>query len=213
LVPLAALAFAPHMIQHELLMLVAAPLLVIGNPFVAFAWALPEAWRPAAVQGWRRGGLERASVTLTRPIVAFLVHGAVLWAWHAPALFNGAMANALVHAGQHLTFTGTAVLFWWGLLHGRYGRLAHGAGVVFVFLTAVHSSLLGALLTLAPTAWYRPYVVRMNGSAADALSDQQLAGLLMWIPSAVFFIAAGLLLTSLWIRAAGTRSVSRPAAN
>ena len=109
---------------------------------------------------------------------------------------------AIVHHGrlvQHVMFTGTACLFWWGLVHGRYGRIGYGAAVLYVFLTAVHSSILGALLTIAPEPWYPKYGAAAAAWQIDVLDDQRLAGLLMWVPSGVVFILFGLGLFAAWL--------------
>jgi putative membrane protein len=201
-------AFTPHMAQHEILMLIAAPLLILGEPVVATLWALPARWRDRTAT-FVNAPLGRSAWNgLTHPFAAFALHAATLWIWHVPQLFDAAMASDAIHAVQHATFTLTAMLFWWGMLHGRYGRLAYGAGVLYVFLTAVHSSLLGALLTLAPHPWFHSYVERADeGEAvAMALADQQRAGLVMWIPSALVFIGLGLALTAMWLAAAGHRA-------
>ena len=80
-------------------------------------------------------------------MVCFL-HGLALWAWHLPALYQAALGSAAIHATEHVCFLGTACLFWWALIHGRYGRLGYGMAAVFVFVTGVHSEVLGALLGL-----------------------------------------------------------------
>jgi putative membrane protein len=95
------------------------------------------------------------------------------------------------------------------LVHGRYGRLGYGVSVAFVFATAVHTSLLGALLDFAPTAWYPTYAVTAPAAGVDVVSDQQLAGLLMWIPSGVVLMLAGLALFGAWLGEAERRAVLR----
>ena len=85
---------------------------------------------------------------LTAPASVFLLHAIALWVWHLPALYDYALEHEGVHVVQHLCFFGTAALFWWGIAHGRYGRVGYGAAVVYVFATAVHGGVLGALLTV-----------------------------------------------------------------
>jgi putative membrane protein len=180
--------FSVHMTQHELLMIVAAPLLVAGRPMIAGVWALsnPEpvlsiTRHPAVLKVWR---------ALTGPIVVLVLHAVVLWAWHIPTAFEAALHNETIHAVQHLMFFVTAALFWWSLIHGRYGRVGYGVAVFFVFATAMHTSILGALLTFAQRLWYPSYT---------SLEDQQLAGLIMWIPSSVIFILIALALFAAWL--------------
>lgn len=191
--------FSAHMTQHEILMLVAAPLLVMGQPLLAFLWAVPRRRRAGVARAVRSGPLLRAWQWLTAPMVVFLLHGLALWLWHVPALFEWALHHEGVHAVQHLCFVVTAALFWWGMVHGRYGRAGYGLGVFYVFLTALHSTLLGALLTIAPSTWYRSYELTAAQQRIDALADQQLAGLLMWVPSGVIFIVIGLALLAAWL--------------
>jgi putative membrane protein len=202
----AALTFSAHMTQHELLMLVAAPLFVYGAPLVVMLWGLPVSWRDRVALVSHAKPLRRAWSVATHPAAAFGLHAVVLWVWHVPIFFNAAMERDLVHAIQHASFVLTAALFWWGMLSGRYGRLGYGAAVCYVFLTAVHSSLLGALLTLAPAPWYAPYVTTAAQRAMDPLVDQQLAGLLMWVPSGIIFIALGLALMAAWLAEASRRA-------
>jgi putative membrane protein len=191
-------SFAAHMTQHELLMLVAAPLIVLGRPLVAALWLVPSAqqhhlqlFRQPLVSGaWRR---------LTAPVTVLIVHGLVVWLWHVPVLFEAALHSEAVHAFQHITFFWTAALFWWALVHGRYGRLGYGVGVIFVFLTAVHTSLLGALLTFAPRVWYPTYQHTGGMHGVTPLEDQQIAGLLMWVPSGAILMVCGLALFAAWL--------------
>jgi putative membrane protein len=191
--------FSAHMTQHEILMLVAAPLLVFGQPLLAMLWAVPARRRPAFAQAFRRPLVVSTWQWLTTPLIVFLLHGIALWIWHVPALFEWALHSEAVHAVQHLSFVATAALFWWGMVHGRYGRAGYGVGVLYVFLTALHSAVLGALLTVAPSTWYRSYEARAAERRIDALADQQLAGLVMWIPSGVIFIVIGLALVAAWL--------------
>jgi putative membrane protein len=191
--------FSAHMTQHEILMLVAAPLLVFGQPLLAVLWAVPAPPRAEIARAFRGPVVVSTWQWLTTPLVVFLLHGAALWIWHVPALFEWALHSEAVHAVQHVSFVVTAALFWWGMVHGRYGRAGYGVGVLYVFLTALHSTLLGALLTVAPSTWYRSYDVTAAQHRIDAQADQQLAGLVMWVPSGVIFIVIGLALVAAWL--------------
>ena len=198
--------FSAHMTQHEILMLVAAPLLVIAHPLIAFLWALPAARRAPAAALFRGATFSRAWRVLTGPLSVFLVHGAVLWIWHNPRLYEAALRHDGLHAVQHASFLLTAALFWWAMVHGRYGRAGYGVAVFYVFLTAMHSSVLGALLTVAPGAWYPTYVATAERWGLSAIDDQQLAGLIMWVPSGVVFIVFGLALFAAWLGEADKRA-------
>jgi putative membrane protein len=196
---LSEILFSAHMTQHEVLMLIAAPLLVFGRPLHVFLWAFGLAGRQRIGRFTRRTTVAAAWQKLTAPATAFLLHAAALWIWHVPSLFDAAVAHRGVHALQHASFLLTATVFWWGMLHGRYGRMGYGAGVVYVFLTAMHSSVLGALMTVAPSVWYSAYARPREGWWVDPLADQQAAGLLMWIPGGVIFIVFGLALLAAWL--------------
>ena len=198
--------FSVHMTQHEILILVAAPLLVLGRPIVPALWALTPRWR-LRVGTWARNRHWVATWrALTAPLVVWLLHGLALWVWHIPALYQAALANAAIHALEHTCYLMTACLFWWALIHGRYGRLGYGMAVLFVFATAVHSEALGALLTFAPRVWYPIYAVRSPADGIDALRDQQLGGLLMWIPFGIVFLIIGLALFAGWLGEAERRT-------
>jgi putative membrane protein len=191
--------FSAHMAQHEVLTLLAPPLLVLGAPHVAFAWALPSRSRSRVLTALRSPALLSLFRTLTAPVFALVVHLAVLSLWHLPALFELALRSEAVHALQHATFLGTAALFWWSLLAGRYGRLGYGAGVIFVFVTAIYSGTLGALIAVARSTWYPTHAARTWATGVDALADQQLAGLLMWIPGGIVLLTCALALFGAWL--------------
>jgi len=190
--------FSIHMTQHTLLMLVAAPLMTFGHPLLAWMWALGDRPRERVAHAVRGRAIVRSWHALTAPLAVFLIQAAALWVWHLPSWYEAALHNEAIHALQHLSFVVTASLFWWAMVHGRYGRSGYGLGVLYVFLTGVHSSVLGALLTVAPTVWYPSYVSAYSAYSA-ALEDQQLAGLVMWIPASVVFIVFGLALCAAWL--------------
>jgi putative membrane protein len=206
LAPLADLLFAAHMGQHELLMLVAAPLLVLGKPLLVMLWALPARGRERVAAGMRRPVVQRTWHRLTTPLSVLLLQAAVLWGWHVRPAFEAALRREGLHAVQHASFFAAAALFWWSLVHGRFGRLGYGAGVFVVFLTAMHSGLLGALLTVADVPWYPTHAARAAARGASAAADQQLAGLLMWVPAGVLLTVAGLALFAAWLGQLGRRA-------
>lgn len=197
--------FSVHMTQHEILMVVAAPLLVLARPLGAFVWALPRRWRGPVGRWTRRSWLGAAWRVLTGPLTVWILHAAALWIWHLPALYQAAVENAGIHALMHVCFLFSAALFWWVVVHGRYGRLGYGMGVLFVFTTGLHATLLGALLTVAPRPWYDLYRATAPRFAVDALVDQQLAGLLMWVPFGIVFVVIGLALFAAWLGEAERR--------
>ncbi len=185
-----------HMIQHELIMLAAAPLLVFGRPLFVSLWSLPASWRRTIARAFGARPIASGWHIATQPLTAFLIYAGILWTWHLPALYQAALEHEVIHAAQHASFLAAACLFWWGMVYGRYGRIGYGVAVVFVFLTVLHSGLLGALMTVAPAPWYPAYA---NVGTADPLADQQLAGLIMWVPSGLVLIALGLALFAAWL--------------
>jgi putative membrane protein len=208
---LSDILFSAHMAQHEMLMVVAAPLLVIGRPFLPILWALPAPLREALGIWARRPPLRRAWSWVTGPFVVLALHAIAIWVWHAPALFEAALRSETVHGFQHLCFFWTAVLFWWSMVQGGYGRLGYGVAVLFVFTTAVHTSVLGALLTFASVLWYPTHAGRSAAWGVPPLEDQQLAGLYMWVPSGLTFLVLGLALVAAWIGEAERRvALGRP---
>jgi putative membrane protein len=205
--PLDALAGAllsAHMLQHVLLMLVAAPLLAWAAPLGRILLGLPlglgrrlGAWwsrAPRARQAWR---------ALTWPGAAWAVHALALWVWHMPPAYQAALRSPAIHALEHASFFGTALLFWWVLLRPAAGSptAVQGPGAaLFVFTQAMQSGLLGALMTLAPQPWYPAYAATAPLWGLTLLEDQQIAGGSMWIPSGAVYTLAALALFAAWFR-------------
>jgi putative membrane protein len=194
----ASATFSAHMAQHELLVLVGAPLMVAGRPIVPWLWAL-GARRFAAAAVIQSRGPTTMWKWATLPVTAWVLHAAAIWIWHAPLFYEAAVRREALHAVQHATFVGTAVLFWWGLLYGRYGRAAYGAAVLYVFTTAIHTGALGALFTFATRPMYPLYADRAAALGIDPVTDQQLAGLYMWVPAGVVLTMFGLALFMAWL--------------
>ena len=208
---LAESLFAAHMVQHLLLILIAGPLLVLGMPLVPFLWAIPEASRRGLGRWWRQAGwLRGVWRSLSLPAVAFVLHSLALWSWHAPGLYEAALSSRPIHVAEHLSFLGTSLLFWWSLLHG--GRSTYGASVLFVFGMAIESTALGALLTFARSAWYTSHVATAPGFGLSALEDQQLAGLIMWVPGGSIYLVSALALFAAWLKE-GESGTPHPAAH
>lgn len=202
--------FSAHMAQHELLMLIAAPLIVLGRPLVPALWAMPRRWRVDAARALQRPAIAAAWRFATSPVVALAVHAIVRWIWHLPGWFDAALGDERIHAIQHLTFFASAVLFWWTLIHGRYGRLGYGVAAAFVFVTMLHSGLLAAILALADHPLYAPHARATAAWGMSAVTDQQRAGLLMWIPGGIIMMAIGLAMLAAWLGQSARRIASSP---
>jgi putative membrane protein len=200
-----ARSFTAHMIQHELMMLVAAPLLVMAKPFGVLLWGLPEPAAHALGAAAQANTVRWLARRLCSPLVAWLVHAVVLWGWHVPIAFEAALARSTVHWIQHTSFFVAAAFFWWAVfVPGALGD-RRGTAIVSVFTTAVHTSALGALLTFSTRLWYPTYAPGFDEWGLTAIEDQHLGGLVMWIPGGTAFLIAGLVLTGLWLREAERR--------
>jgi putative membrane protein len=209
--PWGKVLFAAHMTQHEILMLVAAPLLVLGKPLVASLRALPPGWARRLAEACNRPRWRAFWAAVTAPFVAWLVHFVVLWAWHIPSWFQATLENDFVHAAQHTSFLVSALLFWWAVLQGRNAAVNYGLAVLFMLTTAIHSGLLGALITFARTVWYPAYTGKTDSWGLTALEDQQIGGLIMWVPACTVYIFAGLALFAAWLRESERRVLRREA--
>ena len=187
------------MVQHELLMFVAAPLLVLGRPLALWAWAMPQRASRAIGRFFHHPAWRVPWLMVTGPLAAWLLHALALWLWHVPALFDAALNDSTVHAWQHVSFLLTALLFWWSVL-GAVTRKEQGLALVSLFTTMVHTGALGALLTLARTPWYAHYFHGTSAFGINALQDQQLGGLIMWVPAGGIYILCGLLIAGRWLK-------------
>lgn len=201
--------FSAHMVQHLLLMAVAPPLLALGTPGVAALRALPTRARRALARRWVAARASRGAwMVATQPLFAAMVHGVAVWAWHLRGPYQKALESEVWHVAEHLSFLLSAMLLWWGIARAlRTHRAAELlVGAMAVFLTMLQSGALGALLTFASQPWY-PVLGR--GAAMwglTAVQDQQLAGLIMWVPGgAVYLAAIG------WLFAAALRERPRAA--
>ncbi len=203
--PLDAMAealFSGHMVQHLLLILVAAPCCVLGAPVLPMLWALPRARRRALARWWhRRAALRAIAHTAAAPGVVFAAHTAALWFWHFPAPYQAALEQPVMHAIEHLSFFGTAALFWWTVAPptGRR-RASEGAGILLISGTLMQGGALGAVLMLARAPWYPAHAEGARAWGLTLLEDQQLAGILMWVPASLVYVAAAAWLFLRWMR-------------
>ncbi len=180
---LASQSFAAHMAQHMVLVALAPPLLALARPGPAMLRGLPARLR--GVARWPRQRLLRPLTDLSRSVRATAVlHGLTIWLWHVPAAFELALRNDLLHAAEHLTLLASGLLFWRAVRRARGS--AQGTALMWLLLTLMHTGLLGALLALSPHPLYPSYALR-----PDVLADQQLAGLIMWVPMGLVYLAAG----------------------
>jgi cytochrome c oxidase assembly factor CtaG len=187
--------FTFHMIEHEIIIAFAAPLIAVGRPLGAMVWALPKPLRRGIGSLARAKPVGLAWRIMTRPLYATLLHGVTIWIWHAPSLFDMAVQQVAWHRLQHVSFLVTALIFWWSLLR----RADYGNAAGHLFVTMLHTSVLGALMALAPRVLYQVQTADAYSWGITPLQDQQLAGLVMWVPAGTVYAGFALVLAALWI--------------
>jgi putative membrane protein len=179
-----------HMVQHLLLIMLAAPLLLIGTP----AWLLEPLTRNRvtnAIGYW-----------LTRPLIAFAIANFVFVLWHVPILYDAALNSQPIHILEHVAFLGTALIGWWPIVGPlpQWPRLALPLHSLYLFAMTMPSGAVGAFITFAEPGVYSPYDTAPRIFGIDLATDQQAAGLLMWV--GVFVIYLLLITVSFfrWVR-------------
>ena len=191
-----------HMVQHMILMMVAAPLLVLAAPVPVMLTALPQRWRQPVARAWHRveawpGG----RYLLWNPVFTWLLYAAVNWIWHYPPFYNATLRSNFVHVFQHLTFFVAGLLFWRVVIDPLSSRrMDYGLGVVYLFTTAIHTGVLGIWMTFAPEPWYAEYLGRTEVWGFTPLEDQQMAGLVMWMPGGKMYAMVAAVIFWLWLR-------------
>jgi len=181
--------FSAHMAQHMLLTFVAPPLWLLGLP----------AWMPGLLA--RRDRLARVGVRLTRPAVAFVIFNGTMWAWHVPFAYDAALRSEPLHIVEHLTFMATAVIGWWPVIQSwpaadddpRPWR------ILYLFLSTFPCTALAAVITLSPRQLYTFYANAPLQLGVSPMLDQQVGGLLMWLPADMILILAALIVGNRWL--------------
>ena len=170
--------FSAHMIQHLLMTLIVAPLWLMGLP----SWGLRPVLRHRAALGTGR--------FLTNPLVAFAIYNLVFIGWHFPRLYNWALLDHNVHIVQHIMFLGASVLMWWPVVSPvpELDRLQTPVRMLYLFAIGIPMSVVSAIITLAESAMYPWYEAAPRVFASlSAVDDQQLGGLIMWVPGMIVF--------------------------
>jgi putative membrane protein len=210
--PLDALSdalFSAHMVQHMLLILVAAPLLLFSDFPLAFFWALPRHSAQSLAHVFNQSRtLAHIWRTLSHPICAWILFVFVFWIWHASVLYEAALQNEPIHMLEHSAFLLSGMLFWWVLLkptEQKYRR--YGLAIPYLFTTLLQSGILGALITFGSRPWYSDYAASVQSWGLTPLQDQQLAGLIMWILGGAVFTLLTIGYFAAWLRALEQRSV------
>ena len=187
-----------HMTQHLLLMLIAAPLLVWARPIPYLVWCLPMPLRKGLGSLWNRGGLSTIAHLLKAPAVGWVGFCGTVILWHIPAVYRWAMGDEMRHVLMHVSFLGTALLFWSVILAPARRRiLGYAAAGLYVFSAALLTGLPGALIAFARHPLYGDEPAQAMPWGLTALADQQLAGLIMWIPMDLLLFTVALALFGL----------------
>ena len=199
--------FSVHMVQHVLIVLVAAPLIALSAPVTLLLRLSSRATRGR----WLLPILHsRALRVLAFPAIAWLAFAGVMWASHFSGLFDLALEDSLVHDLEHGLFLGSALLFWWPAvgLDPAPWRIGFPARIGYVFLQMTQNTFLAVVLLNASTVLYPHYASLGRPYGLDALDDQRLAAGVMWIAGDAIFLAAIMLLVAAWMRAE-TRGLAR----
>jgi putative membrane protein len=203
---LARQLFWAHMTQHLLLIMVAAPLLVVSAPWLQVWRGLPLAIRrPLArtlVKHPALGAPRKAFRWLSAPIGAFIISTANLWFWHWPAAYDLTLRNHLVHHLEHGLFLGLGILFWAQVIdqHPFHARLSSLSRAVYVFLGTIQAWALAAVLAFATAPYYAYGLLPSRPGSISALTDQQFGAGIMWVPGSITFSIVFLACLYLWFR-------------
>lgn len=195
---LQSLLFSIHMVQHELLMMVAAPLLLLGAPFPIALWGMPTGLRRAIGHLFARSApFRRGFRHLSTPWVAWVLYVGVLWLWHAPAAYDAALRNELVHDVEHISFFVTALLFWWHVIGAApqiHGGLGYGMRIGYVLAALAQNEILAVGIALSRQPLYPYYTTVPRLWGLSVLEDQMLGGAIMWIPGGMMYALTAVIL-------------------
>ncbi len=191
--------FSAHMLQHLLLALVAPPLLLLGTP----GWLLRPLLHITAIR--------RSLRVLTAPPVALILFNATFFIWHVPALYEATLHNEVIHIIEHMLFIATGLLNWWPILSPlpELPRLSAPAQILYLFLAGFPATILGALIVFAAAPLYPTYAAAPRAFALDPIADQQLAGLIMWMPGGMIYLLALSLVFFAWLQREEQRTNAR----
>src|SRR4029450_3963366 len=186
-----------HMVQHILLLTVAPALLLLGQPLLPFLRGLPDPGRRVVGALFRRRSLRRAMHALAHPLVALFLSSLVFWSWHLPELYQLALRVPALHLVEHASFVAAGFLFWYPVVQPWPSRphWARGAIIPYLLIADVQNTVLAAVLTFSDRVLYPFYQFHSRATEAAALSDQVLAGVIMWVPMSLAYLVPAALLT------------------
>jgi putative copper resistance protein D len=190
--------FSVHMVQHMLLELVAAPLLLLGAPVTLALRAASPSVRRRLLSVLH----SRVVAILSFPLLAWVLFAAVNWGWHLSSLYDQALENPLLHYAQHASFLAAALLFWWPVIGADPSRwrLPYPVRLFYLFLAMPQNSFLGVALMSAPAVLYSHYLTNLRAWGPTALADQTMGGILMWVVGDVVFLLAMGCVVAAWVR-------------
>ncbi|MDQ3722949.1 MAG: cytochrome c oxidase assembly protein [Actinomycetota bacterium] len=196
--------FSAHMLQHMLLTIVAAPLLLLGAPISPLLRGIPTGIRRGAFVPVARSRALRALLhTLSSPLVAGILYVGGLYFWHIPRVYDAAVGDPLLHSVEHGWFLATALLFWSVVIDPLPFRapLPHPARIVYLLLAgAGQNTILGGVLAFSSRVFYRHYETSALTYGIDPLTDQRTGGAIMWVPGDVIFLVAASFAFFSWLR-------------
>lgn len=200
--------FTAHMVQHVLLMFVAAPLLAIGHPAYVGLWALPRAWSRRIGQLYNRlPALHQLLRIITQPVWAWLFFVSMVWVWHIPALYEAALMHDTIHIIEHACFLLAAFVFWQSALQPAAGQ--QGISALLLALTMLQGTFLSILIVFSPQAWYGYYAATTRDWGLSPLADQQLAGVVMGVPGGILCMILAVLYFLRWLNDLNARHPAR----
>ena len=191
--------FSVHMVQHILLMLVAAPLIALAAPITLILRVSSPTTRKGLVLPVLHSRVMRV---LAFPVVAWLIFAVVVWASHFSPLFNAALEDPFVHTLEHALFMVSALLFWWPAvaLDPAPWRMGHPGRLMHVFMQMMQNTFLAVVILFAPSALYSHYETLVRTWGPTPLADQRLAAGIMWFVGDLIFLGAIMALVAGWIR-------------
>jgi putative membrane protein len=198
---------AGHMTQHVVLIMVCAPLFVVARPGEIGLLGLPTSWRRPVSAFARRA----RRFALLGPMAAWALQAVAMLAWHLPGLYDEAVRIEAVHQVEHLCFLLTAWLFWWHLARMARNRRRGAASAAYLVIALPPGALLGAVLTFPDHTLYPVQAARAAAHGVDPLADQHLAGLVMWVPLDMVYLAVAIWLFGRWFASMDRKSASSAA--
>ena len=182
--------FSAHMVQHMLIMMIVPPLALLGMP----AWLIRPVIRARGMNGLTR--------FLVSPITAFALYNVVFVIWHFPFMYNAALENHDLHIVQHLMFIATATMMWWPVINPvpELARMPGPVQILYLFAIGLPASVVSAFIALAEDVVYPFYGRAPRVMTLTAIEDQQLGGMIMWVPGMILLWAAITIVFFKWAR-------------